>query len=123
MTREIKFRAWNKITESMTPWEEIENGSQNKLKENFDEMMNRLGDVLMQYTGLKDKNGKEIYEGDIVKRIGRIHVVKWQDEKAKFVCYDPFLKNPSYWGLTSAASKDYQFEIIGNIYENPELLK
>jgi hypothetical protein len=67
------------------------------------------GDRLMQFTGLKDKNGKEIYEGDILQQglvSGGVtkNVVEWQVNKFS----DSVL-------LTS--------EIIGNIYENPELLK
>lgn len=105
--RIIKFRCWrdNKMT-FFTP----DNGA------------GLMSYPVMQFTGLLDKSGKEIYEGDIVKRSGIVHVVKWQDEKARFVCYNPQSKHPSYWGLTSPATRDYHFEIIGNIWESPELL-
>ena len=84
---------------------------------------------LMQYTGLKDKNGKEIYEGDIVslkylydKRTTDKGQVVWREDKASFG-----LK--SLKGLTNEVyelykvTAEHNLEIIGNIYENPELLK
>lgn len=79
---------------------------------------------LMQYTGLKDKNGKEIYEGDIINAaffdgisenpvtIDLKIVVTWIKEGAGFNI--PYTKTDNW---------HYQYEIIGNIYENPGLLK
>jgi hypothetical protein len=66
---------------------------------------------LMQFTGLHDKNGKEIYEGDILqtdafKRHSIFHIVQWDERRNGWSDYSP---------------KD-QFYITGNIYENPELL-
>ena len=71
--------------------------------------------VLMQYTGLKDKNGKEIYEGDVVQLVDDM---RWQ------VVYDA----PCFWlgdkeGKVDDSMRDSPiYKIIGNIYENPELL-
>lgn len=69
---------------------------------------------LMQYTGLKDKNGKEIYEGDIVKFVNLTALL---DSPYPFeVEWD----QQGYWNI---AGYDFELEVLGNIYENPELLK
>ena len=68
----------------------------------------------MQYTGLKDKNRKEIYEGDILKdEEGYSYPIEWESEGA---CYS--------WDamLFSNSLNAFNLEVIGNIYENPELL-
>mgnify|MGYP002716132199 CR=1 FL=1 len=73
---------------------------------------------LMQSTGLKDKNGTEIYEGDIVKNIyDEIYVVKWFD--ADFHLEEKYNGGFDYLELYSGDNK----KVIGNIYENPELLE
>lgn len=69
-----------------------------------------------QSTGLKDKNGKEIYEGDIVKRVEDggfdiVGVVEWSEKAARFWVKRYYYPNGKKW------------EVIGNIHENPELLK
>ena len=81
--------------------------------------------VIMQCTGLKDKNGKLIYEEDIVKVIiqpniiENVSVVKWDNKSARF------LRTASIASKNNLVSFwwDCSTEIIGNIYENPELLK
>jgi uncharacterized phage protein (TIGR01671 family) len=84
--------------------------------------------VLMQYTGLKDKNGKEIYEGDIVKAIGKldknIGIVEYRDEMASFYFkFETHAKFPMHFTLAIWNDEGFEPEVIGNIYENPELLK
>ena len=80
--------------------------------------------VVQQYTGLKDKNGKEIYEGDILtyynKYSDKIYtqIVKWDQMWAGFGLFEKDNK----WCKESDWVKIANIEIIGNIYENPELL-
>lgn len=71
---------------------------------------------VMQFTGLHDKNGREIYEGDIVKgvdTINPIRIIKWETDSASFTSLLPY----------KVIDGIPQYEIIGNIYENPELCK
>ena len=82
--------------------------------------------VLMQYTGLKDKNGKEIYEGDIIKFSDGFtqndRVAKVVFSNGGFVCQNRSAKFNIENIDTGGATTQYP-EIIGNIYENPELIK
>ena len=90
----------------------------------YGEELNRENHILMQYTGLKDKNGKEIYEGDII-RGERLHyynylkglqeaIIEWLHCGAWY----PFANDDD--GMPYPESEEC--EIIGNIYENPELI-
>jgi len=119
--REIKFRAWD------TSKKQMFNVICLDFKEHgyIDEEIGWHKDFichLMQYTGLKDKNGKEIYEGDIVK--GWIYD-EYDEEKDK---YDKVFWHDEYCGFYIDYIEEYRLyelrdaEIIGNIYENPELI-
>lgn len=132
--REIKFRAWDKKRNVMIGSDYPKNWCNNKDEwyEDEDKMyLLMIEEIsvnkdfqLMQYTGMKDKNGKAIYEGDIVKAVksGRFsgirdtYEVKWEEEYAgfyPFVCCD--------YGATSYYQ--HPLVIIGNIHETPELLQ
>lgn len=105
MIREIKFRAWNGY--KMCRVEMIDFDS-NYLKQY----------IVMQYTGLNDKNGTEIYEGDILRRIYRNEVMVVEYSKSQALYLMRLKDNMSY---TFFDISDYY--VIGNIYENPELLE
>jgi uncharacterized phage protein (TIGR01671 family) len=124
MSREIKFRAWDKDNEEMffvpqliyipgKGMQVLETGSETK----------RDDCLLMQFTGLKDKNGKEIYEGDIIREgileDGR-PLVSWvKFEEGAFTTDDGEFLSEAIYGLEEKTNT----EVIGNIYENPQLLK
>ena len=78
------------------------------------------GNIIEQYTGLKDKNGKEIYEGDIVKGDMGVFEVKWYDLVAQFM-FRPNMSMKYHPPFTSTQLE--VMEVIGNIHENPELLE
>jgi uncharacterized phage protein (TIGR01671 family) len=135
--REIKFRAWHKAEKKMygnpenTCWVEMlrvsgeagfdecdvdlttENGEGQSVS--FDEV------VLMQYTGLKDKNGKEIYEGDIIKLYP-------SDKSGVQILWDEHIAGFGFGNQTMADHLNFRklaainYEVIGNTYSSPELL-
>lgn len=127
MNREIKFRAWDKEYKKMMEWGKqlkglTQNGIKTVMSYNSDDGWSdcyNLKDIdLMQYTGLKDKNGKEIYEGDIVEYDDYNGNICWNEETAMFeLNYDV--------NIVTDFDHIYPKEVgvIGNIYENPELLE
>ncbi len=121
MTREIKFRAWDISNNEMYQVGTLE----------FEKATGDLAttyDPVMQYIGLKDKNSKEIYEGDIViLNIGHKYVVEYSQLNAWFclvqvTTVDGRLIDKVYTGGISGQELKF-CEVIGNIYQDKELLK
>jgi len=125
--RELKFRAWDITHKEMFFVDSMTfrmNNDVYRVWKNVVEpkgglLINPVGGILMQYTGLKDKNGKEIYEGDIIKFPwdSEICVVEYVTLSAGFHLRR---KNNRIMFLTPY---NEGIEIIGNIYENPKLLQ
>lgn len=120
--REIKFRAWHKADEKMY---EVYGFAQNKwfLKGKQFPMPNGAV-VIMQYTGLRDKNGKEIYEGDLLTDYGEAPplYVEYSEKHGAYCFVDKFDSSGTVY-YTPLMIYYEQMEVIGNIYENPELLE
>jgi len=118
--RTIKFRAWDTRQKCMQTWEFL-----NKLCPFEDLFKSKLYSPLMQYTGLTDENIKDVYEGDIIKRpIYQIPAEYCGDEL--FVVefnHCAFREVPIDRHNKGDVLSDFNIEVIGNIYENPELLE
>lgn len=129
--REIKFRFWNRKTKQMASWDDMENGTSSRLCSEFEDIRNEENEI-MQYTGLKDKNGKEIYEGDILNSVhknqhGTFNKIVSVKENEFYVGNGEYDEETIVGGWLIETEDFFHeldsFEIIGNIYENPELLK
>lgn len=136
MSDRFKFRCFNKLknkmfeVSSMSYFDgiikRIECHCENKIFI-FDEWENNIENtILMQYTGLKDKNGKLIYEGDIVKLEYFNEITKYRLAKVKWensgYCLIYIKKSRGARGTDIETYTKDETEVIGNIYENPELL-
>jgi len=122
----IKFRAWDKLNNEFvcSSW----------LIGNFNYAIKTNEIAIMQFTGLLDKEGVEIYEGDILKEtFGRDNNHYWLFE-VRFgsfdnkMTYEDAIRGCGFYGYKEEEHLDdlsnvEDFEVIGNIYENPELVK
>ena len=119
--RELKFRAWNKHLKVMK--------ANIHLLDNCNEYFNNDNQDVMQFVGLKDKNGKEVYVGDILhsptwggsgrKSPHDNHVVEWHSGNAAWVAtgYNGTVE------VSPSVTVRRDFVVIGNVWENPELLQ
>lgn len=120
MTRELKFRAWNETTHKMVDLKRV-----TLLATQIPGLFIPYQYTVMQFTGTKDADGKDIYEGDIVR-----HIYREMDDLA-IVCYDNeealyYLEELNDSGWVDAwhdTRRWYRLAIVGNPYENPELVK
>ncbi len=123
-----KFRVWLKLDKQMLPAKCIvfeDNCVNVKLKQNFWVSRNFHGIELMQFTGLHDVHGKEVFEGDIVKIPDDYNTFGRNAGEILKVAFDSGcfrLKRPNSKGRGFYFEDNNTVEIIGNIYENPELL-
>lgn len=109
------------ITGGKGGWNDVHKGSFNERIVQQDKRQPRF--ILLQYTGLKDKNGTEIYEGDIIDA-GSIHKGYVVYRGASFTEEPIRKKDKPYWAYRPFGNLDMsKREVIGNIYENPELLE
>lgn len=129
--REIKFRAWNKYNMSYDELTVVGpdiglNALLKNVQRNF---------TLMQYTGLKDRNGREIYEGDILKsrendevwRVDEMLPAHRQSHVTNigYFCgktYNSRASSAAYDNIDDWMSWPEMYEIVGNVYENPQLM-
>lgn len=145
MNREIKFRAWNIPNKLM--YQNVQDGilAENEKGQliigvSIGKLSKDAGSILMQFTGLKDRNGIDVYEGDLLREPSKSN---W--ENVNFSCFEVFFHDGDSHlnydiGYTMCRMHNHgsicgghipsfkpktlsKMEVIGNIYENPELIK
>ena len=123
MSERFKFRAWEKYSRIMRPWEWVHEHLNMRvfISDELEKQSDMYGYILMQFTGLLDSQGKEIFEGDIVS--GRVFEYQGNFE----VCFDEgafsVKVSDEYTPCLYEGIPEKQLTVIGNIYENPDLIK
>ena len=133
MSREIKFRVWDVVNKRILDYADI---MTLPMWEVFPGTPEQRPFNVMQYTGLKDKKGVEIYEGDILEehtpsasnysvvKFGEIDISAFYYKSKMCTCfYHDFSNFNDNWGEVTLGNNLKNIEVIGNIYENPELLE
>ena len=126
--REIKFREWETERKTMVVGEREDYDDSVGFRFAHEEGGRR---ILMQYVGIKDKNGVEIYEGDIVEAYSQgvkgTFEVKWRQDGSPSWILFPAWQSSQMWHLYAVETEKGKYQdsvtVIGNRYENPELLK
>jgi uncharacterized phage protein (TIGR01671 family) len=123
--RELKFRAFDKIqryNKGMFPVYSFTDGYVYRMRpDGTTSRMDRHECEIMQYTGMNDKNGVEIFEGDIVRETRRppakdeLYTVEYRDEVGAFMFKDQYNDYDPYIDMG-------EIEVVGNIFEHPELM-
>lgn len=118
MNRLIQFRAWNSKVKAMS------NSFTLAQLAEADTAISKY-ETVMQFTGLTDKNGTEIYEGDIVVNDLENCVIRFDTLTASFNCYvnDLWHDGRDKWRYREGLNNYMKVEVIGNIYNNPDLLR
>lgn len=128
--REIKFRCWDTENKQMLKVQELDfedtfyGGRLSIRADMYNDYFDIEDMILMQYTGIKDKNGKEIYEGDIIKICAEglggeaIGKIVYDEYDLAFVLRNEIEELSEYLWYA-----EQQIEVIGNIYDNPKLLE
>lgn len=119
MNRGIKFRVWDTKYNVIISWDDISESKTLAILVN-NHNRNISNCVLMQYTGLKDKNGKDIYEGDIVE-YSRTFKAKIIFQDGGFKIQEP--QDKDYGVFLNYFTCNNAVSVIGNVYENPNILE
>lgn len=130
MNRQIKFRAWDKKNKKMLTVAAFYPNTQ-QIEDNNKNKFDKQEYTLQQFTGLLDKNGKEIYEGDVLSVVSNKTDSKERIVEMKFEEHNTGdFTNFSIWGFRDYSKSTYgaTVEIVGNIrdftfYKNPDLIK